>query len=360
MSEKASLHGLNCPNCGGIVPVPEGHLIVHCPYCDLRSYVRGERGLRRYQVPLRIPRQAALDAWKRFLGGNMAIARDAGRKARLSEAFIAFLPFWTIWARVAGWGLGQKKVGSGDSSRYEAREVKVVQEMTWNGAACDVGEFGVTQVPPVEERLEPFNPDSLHSQGLVFEPVGSSSQALEEAEGQFNAEVHQKVRLDRLAQLFVRILHSRFALVYHPLWVLRYLYRERAFQVVVDGFTGKVLYGKAPGNTLYRAAVLVGGMALGAFLAVDGPSLMVSLAGDSDEAGGPLTVALILLVAGLGIMGAAYRAFRHGEQYEFRSARTSRKIEGPGSGMNLITQVKDLEMLTQVKGLEDLEKWLNR
>src|SRR5690606_41752721 len=50
-------------------------------------------------------------------------------------------------------------------------------------------------------------------------------------------------------------------------WVLRYLYRGRAFQVVVDGYSGKVLYGKAPGNTIYRAAVLVASMAVGALLA---------------------------------------------------------------------------------------------
>jgi hypothetical protein len=104
------------------------------------------------------------------------------------------------------------------------------------------------------------------------------------------------------------------------LWVLRYLYRGRAFQVVVDGSTGKVLYGKAPGNTLYRAAVLVAGMALGAVLVIDIPALILSQASDSDGATG---IAVALFVVGLGIMGAAYRAFRYGEQYEYRSGPKS-------------------------------------
>jgi hypothetical protein len=106
------------------------------------------------------------------------------------------------------------------------------------------------------------------------------------------------------------------------------------------------LYGKAPGNTLYRAAVLVAGMALGAFLAVDASALALYLASgsDSDEIFGGV---LILLVIGAGIMFAAYRAFRHGEQVEHRSG-----------GKSLVKELANPEVLmSQVK---DVEKWLDR
>ena len=79
------------------------------------------------------------------------------RRAQLEEAFLVYLPFWTVWSRAAAWAFGQEKVGSGDRARYEPREVRVVQEMTWNGAACDVGEFGVNQVPLSDGSLEPFD-----------------------------------------------------------------------------------------------------------------------------------------------------------------------------------------------------------
>jgi hypothetical protein len=134
-------------------------------------------------------------------------------------------------------------------------------------------------------------------------------------------------------------MRRRTALVYHPLWVLRYLFRGRAFQVVVDGYSGKVLYGKAPGNTLYRAAVLVLGMACGAFLAIDIPALIAYL---TEGEGDIFWLALILFVAGLGIMAAAYRAFRHGEQYEYRISASS-SILGLENPLQMITSVKDVE-----------------
>ena len=43
-------------------------------------------------------------------------------------------------------------------------------------------------------------------------------------------------------------------MVYYPLWVVRYSFQNRTYQVIVDGEDeSRVCYGKAPGNNLYRA-----------------------------------------------------------------------------------------------------------
>lgn len=354
MSEKESAQGLTCPKCGGVVPIPEGQVIVKCPYCDLRSLVRGERGVRRFQVPLKCQRDQAIGALRRFFGSNMAIARGLADQSTLSEAFLVYLPFWTVWARVAAWVFGEKQVGDRDHRRYEAREMRVVQEMTWNGAACDVGEFGVTQAPIFEQDLQPFKPEELHNLGMVFEPVGSTSEARLAAEKQFTDQVNKKAGLDRISQLFVRNLRQRFTLVYHPLWVLRYLYRGRSFQVVVDGYSGSVLYGKAPGNTLYRAAMLVLGMAFGAFVSVDVTVLLLYIIGNSSDSGDAFWLVLLSFLFGLGVMFAAYSSFRFGEQYEYRLAG-GKKASQPLDNLSI-----PLEMVSQIKDIKDIEQWINR
>ncbi len=328
MTDKDTLTGLNCPNCSGMVPIPEGQAVVECPYCDLRSLVKGERGLRRYQIPRRVSREKALQAMRKFLSGNMAIARNASRQATLQESFVAYLPFWTTWAKVMGWVFGQESVGSGDDQRYEPREVKIAEDMVWNAAACDVGEFGVEKVPLEGKQLEPYDYDDLHASGMVFEPIGSQTEARDSARADFVNRVNKMADLDRVAQVFVRNFRERMGLVYYPLWVIRYLYRGRSFQVVVDANTGQTLYGKAPGNTLYRAAVLVGGMALGSLLAVDGSALALYGVFQMDDGDGVLALlgaAGVALVAGFGMMAAAYRAFRYGEQFEYRAHQKKKR-----------------------------------
>jgi hypothetical protein len=349
MAEPETTHGLSCPNCGGMVPVPEGQVIVQCPYCDLRSLVRGERGLMRYQVSCRLNREQAVQAMGRFLTGHRNIAFNAARQSSLQEAFLAYLPFWAVWARLLGWVFGEKRVREGDSTRYKPREVKFTRDANWNGAACDVGEFGVDSLELASQPLEPFDADALHASGLVFEPVGSLSQARQSAELDFEGRVQSAAKLERLGQVFLRYLRWRMGLVYYPLWVLRYLYRGRSFQVVVDGYSGEVLYGKAPGNTLYRATVLVGGMLLGAILAVDASATAFYLAAGADGDGSTTLffIGLGAIAVGAGVMFSAYRAFRYGEQFEYR-----RRSSGKASAL---FDLKDI-----LEKPEEIGSWIGR
>jgi hypothetical protein len=346
------VHGLSCPRCGGMVAVPEGQAIVICPYCDQRSLVAAqsgsgeqdsERGVRRYQAPLRTTRDQAEAAFRSFVSGKYQVARDCARTAALSEVFLVHLPFWGVWGRGVAWAFGQDQVGPGDNKRYEPREKKVVKEMNYNCPACEVGEFGVRQISLEGCPLEPFDPAGLHRSGMVFEPVGSSQTVLEAARETFMETVREAINLDRTEQVFARLTRPRMGLVYYPLWMLRYHYRGRAFQVVVDGFNGQVLYGKAPGSVGYRAGALVGGMALGAVMTVDVPVLVLMI---SDE-DAPLMIAGAALLGGLGILYAAYRIFRFGEHYEYHRFGRPKGSTLPGMPSQLPGSLKDVEKLAR-------------
>ncbi|HPH95063.1 MAG TPA: hypothetical protein PKW33_02150 [Anaerolineaceae bacterium] len=343
MSETSTLQGLTCPKCGGVLNIPEGQEIVACPYCDQRSIVSGELGLRRFQTPCKINRQQAEEAMRSFLGSSMAIGWGVKGGAQITEAFLIYMPFWMGWGKVMGWVFGEKKVGSGKHHHYEAREVRVVEDMTWNRAACDVAELGVSQVNMAGVPLQAFNPETLHREGLVFEPVGSTADARAAARSDFEARVKQRAGLDREGQTFLRVARLRLGLVYYPLWVLRYTWRGRSYQVVVDGASGVVLYGKAPGNTIYRAGVMVSGMAFGAFLGVDVGSFLLYLTADSDDGA---WIGFAAIAAGAAIMFAAYQAFRFGEQYEYRA--------GPKEGSSFVNASVSSGLSAVVNLIEEL------
>ena len=364
-----AVHGLSCPRCGGIVPVPEGQAIVACPYCDQRSVVavspalpaapaaadqsadgggQSSTGVRRYQASVRINADAAVRELQNFLSGKFQVARDCARLAQVTEVFLVHLPFWGVWGRGVAYAFGQVQVGSGDNRRWEPREKKAVRELTWNAPACEVGEFGVRQVSLEGVPLEPFNPDALHRSGMVFEPVGSEENALEAARASFDQTIRGQVSMGRTSQIFTRLVRARLGLVYYPLWVLRYQYRARAFQVVVDGVTGQVLYGKAPGSVGYRAGVLIGGMAAGAVMTVDVPVVALAATAGTDE-DFPIVIALGAFVLGLGIMFGAYRTFRYGEHYEYhRFGKSKSGSEGVITQMAGVTGLKDLQKILEI------------
>lgn len=349
-----NVHGLSCPRCGGIVTVPEGQALIICPYCDQRSAVSAERqdsgGVRRYQVPLKVNREVLEKTFRGFVSGKVQVARDCAVKAEISEMFLVHLPFWAVWGRGVAWAFGQVKVKSDDSYHYEPREKRAVSELSWNAPACEVGDFGVQRVELAGRPLEPFDAAGLHRSGMVFEPVGSTKTALEAARAQFEQEIKSDLEMDRTEQTFVRLTRTRMGLVYYPLWVLRYLYRGRSFQVVVDGYNGEILYGKAPGSVGYRAATLVGGMAIGSVMVVDIPAALMLISTSDEDS--PFVIALMILAAGAALMFGAYRTFRHGEHYEYHrhkagvSKNKSSGLEGVLTG-NLSLNNKEIENLVK-------------
>jgi hypothetical protein len=293
------------------VPVPEGVRVVMCRFCGQRSLVQGERGVRRWQVCCRTSREDAIQSVKGFyIGINKAL--DLRSKARLSEVFLVYLPYWRVSATVAGWMFGRVKAGK---DKTKPAEIEILEEMHWNDAAVDVSEFGVHRVSISKQDLEPFDPDQLRSEAMVFDPTESAVEALAEAEKHFLQRARDKQKLVTTFFEKFHLLRTEASLVYHPLWVARYAYRKRSYQVVVDGVRGQVLYGKAPGNLLYRATAMVVGMAAGTFIIVNGTILTARILLESlDDEG----VALILLPAaiGIGLITAGYRAFRYGEEVE--------------------------------------------
>jgi len=311
--------GLSCPNCAGTLSVREGQRIVKCPYCNSCSLVRGESGPGRYQVARRVERAAAAQAVRGFWSG-LNKAMDLQSQARIVELFLVYMPYWRAFSQVAGWIFGQKEVGSGKSRRLEPREVQIMETMEWTGAAGDVAEFGVESVSLKGMPLAAYNAGGLHAEGMVFEPTGSETDAHDTARSAWLKRGQARAGLDRVAQTWLRFLREAVALVYYPLWVARYTYRNRMYQVVVDGQSGRVLYGKAPGNIFYRALMLVGGTALGSFVIVDGLALAFSIIGSSSRHGsGDLALLALPFVIGGVLISGGYQLFRWGEEIEQRA-----------------------------------------
>ena len=353
-SAREQAQGLVCPNCSGVVPVAEGVRIVQCPYCSLHSLVQGERGVRRWQVARRIERAGAEAGVRGFLSG-MRKARDLSRAAKIDELILVYLPFWRVEATVAGWLFGRVRK---DKDSTKPDEHYVFESMHWNDAAVDVTEFGVHRIVVSRADLLPFDSQALHAESMVFEPSESRTAALDEARDHFLYRSRTAAGQTRTSYENVQLLRPDFALVYFPVWLARYSYRNRVYQVVIDGVNGKVMYGKAPGNILYRAAALVTGLAVGNLVLVNGTILAGLAASNSDDDG--LAFLLLPIAIGVGLILYGYRQFRYGEEVEDKPKEFQKAATGPGQGIfgGAIPSLDSLPemMKTGMTLLEDMQE----
>ena len=311
--------------------------------------MQGDRGVRRWQLRRVVTRDQAQQTVTSFFNG-MNKAGDLKRSAEIKELFLVYLPFWRVMAYVAGWRLGRVRR---DKDSTKPVEVEVLEEMQWNDAAVDVSEFGVNRVPIAGKNFEPFDQDRLSAEGMIFEATESPTDATAEAAAYFQQVARSKKSLSSTYLEKFHMVRQRFSLVYYPLWVARYQYRGRSYQVVIDGVNNKVLYGKAPGNILYRAGALVLGMAVGNLLLVHGTYLALqdpgSMSSKNDNGW-----AFLLIPPALGILAMikGYRSFRFGEEVEYLD-REARKAVSKDQGFSWTSLLE-----TGINLNQEARKWL--
>lgn len=304
------VEGLTCPNCAGTLDLATGLRVVFCEYCRTPLLVTSEIGVRRFAVEPRVGADKARDVAARWLAKGMRKDPKLRKQARLAESLLCFLPFFRVRADALGVALGtelrQRTVGSGKNRRVQTYEVdverKVAKSHDRTYPAVDVSEWGIRRVNLVGDPLVPFDSSLLSRLGMVFEPTGSERAVFQAALEQFRGSTSPAAGLKKVRFQFLQTLREQLSIIYYPLWIVRYHYRDRGYQILVDAEDGTLAYGKAPGNDFFRAAILVLAEAGAMFVA----TTTLQFAGQ-----GFLAVAAVFGI-GLSIVLWGWKHFRYG------------------------------------------------
>jgi hypothetical protein len=306
------LAGLTCASCAGTVDVQEGLTNVVCRYCGTPVAVVGERGVVRLMVLERVDRSAAGLAVRRWFAKGIRKAPALRREARLEETFLAFFPFVRARFDVVGWVLGfkerRRKRGNRWVTEREQVELQVERSVDRTMASADMAEFGVHRVDLGGDELLPLDDEQLRGRGMVFRPQRTPAEVGEALTRSALQQIEAGGAVDHVSFSWLATIRHRVAVVYYPLWVIRYSFRGQTYQALVDAEEGTLAYGKAPGNHLFRALSLVGACAGACFV---GTTLLQHLdvmlrSDDSLMALG--AVGLVLA----GFVAWGYRQFRRG------------------------------------------------
>lgn len=264
MSNKV-IRGMRCPSCGGSLDITEGSAFAKCQFCESGLAVLGDRGFARYYVLASQQRDTALAHLQKWFGG-IDKARDLRQTAQITEAFLVYVPFWRITGTVIGWVLGDVEKGSGKSKHYEAVERRVNEKYEFTCPACDIGEFGVKYVDLAGDEILPFDLEKVQSQGMTFGVLTSPTDIVEMCDEKFIDWGENSAGVKRTTFKKLHLVARNLSIVYYPLWVIRYQYRHRIYQATADAESGQLLYGRAPGNNLYRVGVFLASTAAANFI----------------------------------------------------------------------------------------------
>ncbi len=301
--------GLSCPKCGGALAAEEGERVVHCPFCQTPLLALGEVGEVRYGVEPTVSAAQARERAAEWLRSGWNKDRTLPAAAELQEPMLCFLPFFRVQADLVGYAFGTEqrtRTSGGRTETYTVDvEVPAAASCDRTYAALNVAEWGVQHVRTGGRRLVAFDEEALARLGMVFAPTASEIDVERAALEAFRRENDPARKLKETRFRFLATLRERTSLLYVPLWVVRYLYRGRSYQALVDAADGTLAYGKAPGNDVYRAVMLVGAEAAGCFVGT-------TILQHADRFGEVALAGIVMLVTLLW----GWRRFRYGGEVE--------------------------------------------
>lgn len=295
--------GLNCPACGGAIKVVEGENTVNCQYCGSMLFVEGDSGVTTISYKNMITRETAVTASANWWRKGFK-ARDLRKVGAVTECYPIYMPFWSVTNRVAGWICGYEERTHSDGKRtYTERipkEEMVLRDYQFSEIACDPGDLGIKRMKNCagETALTDFQMIP------TFESTTSKDDAVTHAKASALSNARADAHVPHITFENVHIFAKSTSMIYYPVWVVRYTYRDRMYLNTVDGVTGTVLSGRAPGDPLFQSLAVTAGTSVGGLLAAVG----VIVASDSIE------IAVGCFIVGLLVMVGTYLFFRGGSE----------------------------------------------
>ncbi len=296
--------GLSCPACGGAVSVVEGESTLLCPYCDSTLFIEGDQGVTTIAFRNKVNREGAMKASRAWWSRGWK-ARDLKRVGRTIEVYPIYLPFWRTMTRVAGWICGYEIRRHTDSKgrvheQKVPKEVMVLNDYRFSEIATDPGDLGIRSLRNFTGETSFADFDMIPT----FEATTSRDDAVAHARSDAQSRARSYAKVSRVTMERLHVLPRRLSMVYYPVWVVRYTYRDRMYMTTVDGVTGQVLSGRAPGDPLFQSLAITAGTSVGGLAAALG-IIMSSVAAE---------LMIVGLIAGGIILYITYRFFRHGSE----------------------------------------------
>jgi len=237
---------IKCSHCGAPIAFEPGEILATCKYCGFTVVIETGQTftyehsllLNKYD-PTQVEEQ--IREWMRE--GFMKPS-DLARKAKIAEKELIYLPFWvvSVRARSSYKGIFERITPA------VAKEGTIEKDYDWLVLARKAAVFPTRDYEvPLEGKIAY---DFRRIEG--FAKVFNSEIDKTEAEEQAKAEIENNHRflaqqdVDKIIEMKTEIKVEETVYLHAPIWFIKYDYKGKTYQLILDGSTGSVIRGDIP------------------------------------------------------------------------------------------------------------------
>jgi hypothetical protein len=237
---------LSCSHCGAPISFEPGEIIATCKYCGYTVVIQTGKPfnfehsmlLNKYD-PTQI--EEPIKEWMRT---GFLKPPDLAKKSKLTEKNLTYVPFWIITAQV-------ETIYKGIFERIAPPVVKdgrIEKKYNWLVLARRATEFPTREYDmPLEGKI-PYDFRKIEGFAKTLNSEIDKDEAEENAKQQIE-EQHQYLiqqDVDRIIEIKNEIKIGQTVYLHAPVWFVKYEYKSKAYQLLVDGVTGTVIKGDIP------------------------------------------------------------------------------------------------------------------
>jgi ribosomal protein S27AE len=266
---QATKTSVRCQSCHAISVFDATKVGQRCDFCGSSALVPYEEVKEAFRpeslLPLKISEAEVRDSIRQWYGSRWFAPNKLGTKALTDTVHGAYLPYWTFDAQVrAAWTAESGYYYYTTESYTDAngnRQTRQVRQVRWERSQGSLEHFFDDELIPASKgvhpgllrKVEPFPTKDLvpYNAGFLagwvveryqIDLVSAAQSAREGMSQQVEAMCARQVPGDTYRNLQVRADWSgqTFKHILAPVWLLTYDYHGKSYQVVVNGFTGRI------------------------------------------------------------------------------------------------------------------------
>ena len=246
----AVAQNIRCSHCSAPVEFKPGELVATCKYCNYTTVI--ETG-----APFNFEHSLLLNKYdlaqadkliRDWMSSGFMKPSDLAIKSNITEKNLVYLPFWIVSAKV-------KTSYKGVFERISppiVKEGKIQKEYNWLVLAREAAGFPTREYDVPLEGKTPYDFRKIEGFAKVLNSEITREEALQLAKQQIEAHHRYLLKqdVDKIIEIYTELNVTQAVYLHAPVWFIKYEYKGKTYQLILDGAVGMTLKGDIPSSKL--------------------------------------------------------------------------------------------------------------
>jgi hypothetical protein len=242
----AIVEEISCPHCGAPLPFEPGEIFATCRYCGFTVAIETGKAftfehsmlVNKYD-PAKI--EEPIKVW---MNSGFLKPPDLAKKSKIVEKNLVYLPFWVVSVEV-------KSQYKGVFERIAPAVVKegtIEKRYEWLVLARKASDFPTREYDVPLEGKVPYDFRKVEGFAKVLNSEMDKDEAVELAKQQIEEHHRYLIQqdVDKIIEMKSEVKLNQTVYLHAPVWFIKYEYRGKIYQLLIDGAGGMVIKGDIP------------------------------------------------------------------------------------------------------------------